>query len=355
MSTDAKALSKILIVDDVEANRFALRDIIQQLGFQPILAENGQQALKVVERFPLSLIVLDVAMPVMDGYQVCEILKNDVKTRDIPIIFISAFDNPEDIAKGFEIGGADYITKPFMPEVVKARVSLQIKLYDTTREMQELNRKLQISVTEQLKRVEKEKRNVIYALLRVARENAAYDAAHMDRMSKNCKTLTEAMQLSLEYSDVISDQYVDNIEMAAPICDIGNVAIPTEILQKNGKLTEEENKTMQRHTIVGEKILRDIESDTTNNTFIAMSCEIAKYHHENWDGSGYPCGVKGEEIPLSAQIIGVVSAYCALTEERSYRPAFSKDEALEIMGKDSGIKFNPYIYDVLFKIKRQLC
>ena len=131
---------KILVVDDVEANRFALRDIIQQMGYQPVLAENGQQALKVVERFELRLILLDVAMPVMDGYQTCEALKQNVNTRDIPIIFISAYDNPKDIAKGFELGGADYVTKPFVPEVVKARISLHLKLYDTTREMQELNK-----------------------------------------------------------------------------------------------------------------------------------------------------------------------------------------------------------------------
>lgn len=345
---------KILVVDDVEANRFALRDIIQQMGYQPVLAENGQQALKVVERFELRLILLDVAMPVMDGYQTCEALKQNVNTRDIPIIFISAYDNPKDIAKGFELGGADYVTKPFVPEVVKARISLHLKLYDTTREMQELNKRLQISISDQLRRVEKGKRNVLYALLRVARENAAYDAKHMDRISKNCRVLTEAMQLTVDYGKIISDQYVDTIEIAAPICDIGNVAIPTEILQKKDSLTEEETQTMKKHTLVGARILRDIDDGVQKNSFIEMSCDIAKYHHENWDGSGYPCGIKGNEIPLSAQIIGIASAYCALTEERTYREAYSQEQALEIMKADSGIKFNPEILDILFKIKRQL-
>lgn len=347
-------LQKILVVDDVEANRFALRDIIQQMNYQPILAENGVQALKVVERFELRLILLDVAMPVMDGYQVCETLKRNVNTRDIPIIFISAYDNPKDIAKGFALGGADYVTKPFVPEVVKARVALHLKLYDNTIEMQKLNKRLQMSISEQLRRVEKEKKNVLYALLRVARENAAYDAKHMERISKNCRVLTEAMQLTLEYGDVISDQYVDTIEMAAPICDIGNVAIPTDILQKKDSLNQEESKTMQTHTLVGERILRDIDDDVQSNTFIEMSCDIAKYHHENWDGSGYPCGIKGDEIPLSAQIIGSVSAYCALTEDRTYRMAYTQEEALEIMRADSGIKFNPSIFEILCKIKRQL-
>lgn len=354
MALTLTGVPKILVVDDVEANRFALRNIIQQLGYQPILAENGEQAIKVAQRFDLQLVILDVAMPVMDGYQVCEELKGNVKTRDIPIIFISAFDNPKDVAKGFEVGGADYITKPFMPEVVKARITLQLKLYETTREMQELNRKLQISVSEQLRRVEREKRNVLYALLRVARENSAYDSKHMERMSRNCRVLTEAMQLTLDFGGRISNQYVDTIEIAAPICDIGNVAIPTSILQKTDALSPEENLQMQRHTVVGEQILRDIDDEEQNNAFIEMSCDIAKYHHENWDGSGYPSGIKGDEIPLSAQIIGIISAYCALTEERTYRKAFTQEEALEIMKEDAGVKFNPHIFDILFKIKRQL-
>ncbi len=345
---------KILVVDDVETNRLALQDIIRQMNYQPILAENGEQALKIVERFDLRVIVLDIAMPLMDGYQVCESIKSNPNTRDIPIIFISAYDNPKDIAKGFEVGGADYITKPFVPEVVKARIALHLKLYDANRELQESNRKLQISIAEQLRRADVEKRNVLYALLRVARENAAYDAHHMERLSKNCRVLAEAMQLTLEYGDRITDSYVDTIEIAAPICDIGNVSIPTEILQKTERLTEEENKVMQRHTIVGERILRDIDGDANNNAFISMSCDIAKYHHENWDGSGYPCGIKGDDIPLSAQIIGIIGTYCALTENRSYRSFFTTEEAFDIMSKDVGIKYNPLIYDILFKIKRQL-
>lgn len=354
MASTVREVPKILVVDDVEANRFALRNIIQQLGYQPILAENGEQAIKVAQRFDLQLVILDVAMPVMDGYQVCEELKKNVKSRNIPIIFISAFDNPKDVAKGFEVGGADYITKPFVPEVVKARITLQLKLYETTRELQDLNRKLQISVSEQMKRVEREKKNVLYALLRVARENSAYDPKHMERMSRNCRVLTEAMQLTLDYGSRISNQYVDTIEVAAPICDIGNVAIPTSILQKKEALSPEENLQMQRHTIVGEQILQDVDVEDQNNAFIEMSRDIAKYHHENWDGSGYPSGIKGDEIPLSAQIIGIISAYCALTEDRSYRKAFMQEEALEIMKKDSGVKFNPVIFDILYKIKRQL-
>ncbi len=348
-------VAKILIVDDVEANRFRLRDIIRDMDYQPVLAENGEQALKIVEKFEIRLILLDVAMPEMDGYEVCRILKQNVRTRAIPVVFISAFDDPNDIVRGFELGGTDYITKPFVPEVVRARITMIMRVFDTAQELLDVNRRLQVSVSEQLSRIEKEKKNVLYALLRVARENAAFDADHMDRVSRNCRTLTEAMQLTMEYADQISDQYVDTIELAAPICDLGNLAVPTDILQKKEHLTEHENLIMQRHTLIGEQILNDIDSNEVNNSFLEMSKEIAKSHHENWDGSGYPCGIAGSKIPLSAQIVGIISAYCALTEERSYRSTYSKDEAFRILEKESGTKYNPAIFEILVKIKRQLC
>ncbi len=350
-STD---ITRILIVDDVEANRFVLRDIIAGMGYQPVLAANGVQALKLVQHINPQLIILDIAMPEMDGYEVCEVLKGDVETKDIPIIFISAFDTPEDIVKGFSIGGGDYVTKPFIPEVVKARVDMHLKLYETGRRMAEVNRQLQASINEQLRQMEQERVNVLYALIRVARETAGYDESYMDRLSFNCRKLTEAMQLSAQYGHVISDSYVATIELAAPLCDLGNMAIPTNILQKQGKLTEEENQIMQTHTSIGSRILRDVGGIGNDNGFIKMAVDIANYHHENWDGSGYPSQKAGNQIPLSAQIVAVVGAYCALTENRTYREAFTQEKAVEILEEAAGSKYNPDLFWILKKIVRQL-
>ena len=149
-----KAVPRILIVDDVEANRFILRDVITDMGYQPVLTENGIQALKMVQHIKPQLIILDIAMPELDGYEVCQKMKENPDTREIPIIFISAFDDPADIVKGFSIGGEDYITKPFIPEVVKARVGMHLKLYEANRNMMEMNRQLQVSVSAQLKQIE---------------------------------------------------------------------------------------------------------------------------------------------------------------------------------------------------------
>ncbi|MBQ9928459.1 MAG: response regulator [Lachnospiraceae bacterium] len=357
MATAAAArrdIPRILIVDDVEANRFILKDVIADMGYCPILAENGIQALKMIQHIKPQLIVLDIAMPEMDGYEVCSKLKEDPLTKDIPIIFISAYDDPNDIVKGFTYGGEDYITKPFIPEVVKARVGMHLKLYEANKDILEMNRQLQVSVNEQLKQIEAERRSVLYALIRVAREHACYDDEHMEKVSYNCRKLAEAMQLSSMYGHLISDNYVDTIELAAPLCDLGNMAIPTDILQKQGKLDPEEKEVMYTHTTIGAQILEDVGAAGNNNAFIQMAIDIAHYHHESWDGSGYPEGIKNDEIPLAAQIVSVASDYSALTEDRTYRKAYSQEQAIEIMELVAGKKYNPDIFWIMKKIVRQL-
>ena len=345
---------RILIIDDVETNRFVLRNIITDMGYQPVLAENGKQGLKIMERIVPELILLDVAMPEMDGFEFAEIIKKDVKTRNIPIIFISAYDAPQDIVKGFEAGGADYVTKPFIQEVVKSRVAVQLKLAEMNRNLAESNRRLQVSITEQLRQIEAEKKKVLYALLMVARKNAAFDDAHIERLQENCKILAQAMQLSPKYECIVSDSFVETIELAAPLCDLGMVGIPLDILQKKGKLTDEEMRIVQTHTVIGAQIMEDVKGDGDYNDFIDMSCDITSYHHERWDGTGYPNGITGNAIPLPAQVVALISYYNALTEQRSYRDAYSKDEALQMIELESEKAFNPEIVAICKKIARQL-
>lgn len=348
-----KSIPKVVIVDDVENNRFILRDIIADMGHCPVLVENGIQALKIVEYMKPQLIILDIAMPQMDGFEVCQRLKENSLTKEIPIIFISAYDEPCDIVKGFEMGCEDYIIKPFIPEVVKARVGAHLKLYEANVRVNEVNRKLQLSVKEQRKLVDAERKRVLYALLRVARENISYDEQFMARMQYNCRLLAEAMQLSHRFGHLISNHFVDSIELAAPLCNLGNLAIPIDILQKEFSMGEKEKKIFEAHTIVGAGILQDIEAMGEENGFIHMAGEIAQYHHENWDGSGYPKGIKEEAIPLSAQIVSIVGEYCLLTNNCIEGRAL-KEEAMEVMEQESGKKYNPEIMWILKRIVKQL-
>ena len=350
----SKRNALVLIVDDVEINREILGEIVSDMGYETQLAESGIQALECLkERLP-NLVLSDISMPEMDGYELCRRLKADVHTRDIPIIFISAFDKTTDIVKGFELGGGDYITKPFIPELVKARVNVHLNLYEATRKVTEANRHLQISVNEQMKQLEQERRGVLYALVDVAVKNSQYDEKYIERMRYNCSILAQSMQLSPLFSDVISDNFVDTVQLAAPLCDIGNIGISKDILQKKAALTEEERAIMRDHTKIGTKLLGDLKVSNDYNDFMQISMDITHYHHENWDGSGYPEGKQGNEIPLAAQIVAMSSMFCALTEERSFRRSYDKEEALEIMRQEAQQKFNPDIFNIFCKVARQL-
>ncbi|MCI9537451.1 MAG: response regulator [Eubacterium sp.] len=347
--------SVILIVDDVETNRVILEEIIKDMGCVPVSAENGVQALEQLERGSPDLVLTDVSMPEMGGHELCRILKESAKTREIPVIFISAFGETEDVIKGFSLGGNDYIVKPFIPEVVQARVKLHLSLHAATLKVSENNRRLQKSVQEQVNQIEQERKNVLYALVGVAAENSFYSHEHIVRLQQNSRILAQSMQFSPLFTDRISDTYIDTIEVAAPLCDIGNIGIPRSVLHKESELSEEEKVLVQSHTQIGAKLLKDLYVTSDFNDFIQISIDVANYHHENWDGSGYPSQLKEEEIPLAAQIVSIVDVFCALTEKRSYRKEYSKEEALQIMSQESGKKFHPEIFKIFHKIARQLC
>lgn len=342
--------AKVLIVDDLEINRVMLEEIIAEMGWHPVLAEDGETALKKVRESAPQLILSDISMPGMDGYELCRILKKDRATRNIPVIFISAFDNPKDIVEGFERGGADYITKPFIPEVVQARAGVHLGLYRANRELKEVNRRLQASVYEQLRQLEQEKKNVLYALASIAAENSCYRKEHIERLSGNCRILAQGMQLSPLFEEQISDEYIDMIELAAPLCDIGNIGVPWELLRKKEALSPKEVSMVREHTVIGAKLLSDLHVGGDYNDFLSTAVDIAHYHHENWDGSGYPEGLAGNSIPLAAQIVSVVEVYCALTDKKNY----SREDALRIMDEEAGVKFNSDIFKICRRISRQL-
>lgn len=345
-----KGKDKILIIDDVEINRFILEEIVSNMGCCPILAESGKQALEKIKEGIPQLVLTDISMPEMDGYELCRILKSREDTKNIPIVFISAFDDPQDIVEGLFLGGEDYITKPFIPEVVQARVGVHLRLHDANQKLMEMNRHLQVSVNEQLKQLEQEKKNILYALANIVVESSDYQKERLERLKHNCRTLAQAMQLSPVFEDKVSDTFIDTIELAAPLCDIGNIGIPTEILKKETELTEEETAIVQSHTDIGAKFLKELYVNNDYNDFISTAMDIVQYHHENWDGSGYPKGLSKDEIPLGAQIVSLMERYCALTDNNDC----SREDALAEMEKEAGTKFNPEIYKICSKILRQL-
>lgn len=336
----------VLIVDDVESSREILGDILEDIGCIPISAESGTRALELLEEKRPDIIISDIFMPDMDGITLCQRIKSNPLIKDIPLIFASA-DLSGAVCEGLKSGGDDFLNKPFYPEIVRKKLNTFFEIAKMREDREESSRVLHVTMREQLKRIEVEKRNVLNALTRVAKENFAFHDGHFERIAYNCRVLGEALQLSKEYGDVVSDSFIETVEVASPICDLGNVAIPSEILNKNGKLSEEELSIVRQHPVYGGNIIKDIMVIDNNNDYLQMSYEIACNHHEYYNGQGYPCGKKENEIPLSARIVSVISAYCAMTEPRPYRKAFEPEEAIKMIKEKAGEQFEPFLCKVM--------
>ncbi|MBU5478477.1 response regulator [Eubacterium sp. MSJ-13] len=344
----------ILIVDDVSTNLVILSEMVKSTGCIPRPVTSVKQAQTAIDRKIPQLILLDISMPETDGFEFCAMLKADVKTRDIPIIFISALDSVEDKIKGFKLGAVDYIAKPFEKEEVTLRLNTHLKIYKLQQEMEAYNRKLHQVVNEQITRGAEEQKNELSALADILDIQSNVYEKGIDKVSINCRMLAISLQFSPKFDKVIPSTFVDEIEAASQLYDIGMLSVSDDIAYKKTALTDEEWDKIKSHTIIGADYLKKINKDKNKNSYLEMAADIAKYHHENWDGTGYPEGISGEDIPLSARIVAVIDTYMALNSERSYRNAYTKEESLSIMRSEAGKRFDPSIIDIFCKIQKQL-
>ena len=344
----------ILVVDDVEVNLIILEEIIKNMGYQPMLAQSVKEALKIIEeseKLP-QIILSDISMPETDGFTFCTMLKNDPYTKDIPVIFISAMDTASDIGKGFELGAVDYIPKPFEKTEVEMRISTHLKIYFMQKDLEENNRQLNLVVARQMEKLRVEQKNIMTALARLVENKENVSGSHYRNILYNSRILAEGMQLSPKFEDQVTDDFIDTIESSSGLHDIGKLLIPDSILLKNAPLNEEERKIMSTHAELGARTLMDIYEGVEKNDFIEMAIDIAWHHHECWDGSGYPKGLKRTEIPLSARIVKTVDVFDAMISERRYKKPISLDKTLEYMEEKAGIVFDPDIIRVFMRIYR---
>ncbi len=344
----------ILVVDDVEVNLIILEEIIKNMGYEALLAQSVKEALEIIEnREQLPKVILsDISMPETDGFTFCSMLKNDPYTKDIPVIFISAMDTASDLSKGFELGAVDYIPKPFEKTEVEMRISTHLKIYNMQRDLEENNKQLNLVVARQMEKLRIEQKNIMTALARLVESKENVSGSHYKNILYNSRILAEGMQLSPKFEDEVTDDFIDTIESSAGLHDIGKLMIPDQILLKNAPLDEEERRVMCTHAELGAKTLNDIYEGVEKNDFIEMAIDIAWYHHECWDGSGYPKGLKGKEIPLYARIVKVVDVFDAMISERHYKKPIPLDQTLAYMQEKSGTIFDPDIIRVFMRIYR---
>ena len=351
---------KILVVDDVEVNLIILEEIIKNMGYYAQTALSVAKAielLKNTEELP-QVILSDISMPDIDGFSFCTMLKKNPYTRDIPVIFISAMDQAADRSQGFELGAVDYINKPFDKTEVELRINTHLRVYMLQKELEANNRRLSMLVSRNMEKMHKEQKNIMIALARLVeiKESMANEetmkSTHYCNVPYNSKMLAQGMQFSPRFEKVIDDNFIDTIESSAALHDIGKIMIPDYILLKKGKLSEEEKEIVHTHTTLGAKVLSDIYENVEHNDFVDMAIDIAHYHHENWDGTGYPCGLKGTEIPLSARIVKIVDVFSTMLNEKSYKKRIPMDETLKWIEDGAEKYFDPDIVQVFMKIHR---
>jgi putative two-component system response regulator len=324
---------QILIVDDDATNLLVLKTILAET-YRLIFAKRGEEALKRAFETRPDLILLDVMMADLSGIEVCRRLKSDNRTRDIPVIFVTALGDIDDEALGFQVGAVDYIPKPARPPLVRARVRTHLALYDQNRQLEE-------KVRERTRELWDSRLSIIHRLGKAAefRDNETGD--HVIRMAHYCRLLAERLGWC--------ETDVNLLFHAAPMHDVGKIGIPDAILQKPGPLDAQEWRIMKQHTTIGAEIIGPEDSD-----LMRLARVIALTHHEKWNGSGYPEGISGEDIPTAGRIVALADVFDALTSERPYKNAWPVDEAFALIQKEAGRHFDPELARIFLEAREAI-
>ncbi|MDR1875442.1 MAG: response regulator [Synergistaceae bacterium] len=327
-------------MDDTPDNIWVLAEVLKE-DYTIMVARDGRSALDVASRAQgPDVILLDVLMPEMDGYEVCSLLKKNEATRNIPVIFVTSQDDSGHEAMGLELGAVDYIGKPFVPSLVRARVCAQLELKRHRDDLEGLvrDRTRELEVTRQF---------IISALANLAEWRDASTGEHIHRTKSYVKIIAEELQPLL--SGELTDDLVRILCFVAPLHDIGKVCVPDAILQKPGRLTPEEYEVMKRHTTCARKVLDSAGDEIGGHIFLRAARELVYSHHERWDGGGYPEGISGDGIPLVARIMAVADVYDALISRRVYKPPFTHEEAVRLIFEGRGTQFDPNVVDAFMK------
>lgn len=351
----------VLVIDDIPENLTLMYQLLKD-DYKVKGASSGVRGIALAETANPSLILLDIMMPEMDGYQVCQRLKSNPATCDIPVIFLTAKAERTDEQRGFELGAADYITKPINPKIVQARVKTHVSLKIASdilkSEKEKLENEVKIRTAEALR--QKEELHAIqdiafYAMVSLAETRDNETGNHIRRTQIYIKRLAETLRQNPSYTEELSDEFIELLYKSAPLHDIGKIGIPDAILLKKGSLTEDEFEVMKAHTTIGYEAIKNAEKVSGRQMcFLKVAKEIAYSHHERWDGNGYPLGLSGESIPLSARLMAIADVYDALISKRVYKPAFTHQDAVQIILSGKGTHFDPFIVDAFTEISDEL-
>lgn len=344
----------LLIVDDAPDEISVLEEMLKD-EYRVISVNSGEDALKVTHTgIHPDLILLDIIMPNMDGYETCRRLRHDNRTVDIPIIFLTAKTGPVNEKMGLDLGAEDYINKPPSPGIVRARIRTQLRLKQARDFLKNKAEYLEEEVARRIKDVALVQDVTMIALGSLAETRDNLTGNHIRRTQNYIRLLAEKLSTLSKYRDALSYDVIERLYKSAPLHDIGKVGIPDSILKKPGPLTNEEFALMKTHTTIGYNAISAAEKSLNSQiSFLSLARDMAWSHHEKWDGSGYPRGVSGIEIPLAGRLMAIPDVYDALISVRVYKKAFSHEDSVAIIAKGIGSHFDPDIGKIFLEVQNQ--
>lgn len=329
-------MKHILLVDDDQDILGLVNELLKDC-YKVSLTKSGQQALAFCEEVIPDLILLDINMKEMDGFQTITFLKNNERTSRVPVIFLTTTSNPEIEAKGFDYGAVDFIVKPFSKSCMLRRIDTHLQLSSYQVQLETSVRELEDSIITN------------FSQLIECRHNET--GGHVERTRRYVEVLANELAKKGKFKGILDNDYIRELVRSAPLHDIGKIGVHDAILQKEGKLSDEEYELMKSHTSLGETVLDKIMETTPSRRYLELGKEIAGSHHERFDGKGYPRGLKGEEIPLSGRIMAVADVYDALISDRVYRKALSQEETCRIILDGKGAQFDPEVIEAFYAVK----
>ena len=336
---------KIIAVDDALTNLTALKNILKPL-YETYTASSATKMFELLTKFKPDLILLDVEMPELNGYEATQFLKNNKDYKDIPIIFVTSKNDAESEIEGLELGAVDYIYKPYAAPLLLKRIETHLTLAEHKTELQEFNTSMQKKLVAKMSQVLELQNAVINIVADLVEYRDGATGGHISRTKKYLQHLIDRLMEEDIYGDMISAWDMEFLLLSSQLHDVGKIAISDSILKKPSKLTDEEFTIMKTHTQVGVDAINQMERQTTDDRFFQYAKIFAGTHHEKWDGSGYPYGLKGIDIPLEGRLMAVVDVYDALVSARPYKEPFTPDKAAEIIEEGRGTHFDPQLVDV---------
>jgi len=337
--------NKVIIVDDDITNLTVGKNALAE-KYDVFTAPSGTKLFQLLEKFIPAMILLDIEMPGISGYDVIKQLKNNENTADIPVIFLTSIIDPESEVKGLSLGAIDYITKPFSRELLLKRIEVHLLIEAQKKELKNYSQNLEKMVSKKTETVFELQNAILKTVAELVESRDNITGGHIERTQEYLALFIGFLLNHNVYSEELGLWDINLFIMSSQLHDVGKISIRDNILMKPGKLSGEENEEMKKHTTHGIMIIEKIEGSTPESAFLKHAKILAGTHHEKWDGTGYPFGLKGTEIPLQGRLMAIIDVYDALTNNRPYKKAFTHEEAVEIIRKDKGIQFDPMLTDI---------